>query len=68
MLGALSGSTTVLPRAERPVDQRVPGTGQRLTQPSGVHALVFTLLPFNSFDSQVVTVVGTVALRRFTLE
>lgn len=67
MLGALSGSTTVFPRVEGSVDQRFAGTGQRLTQPSGVHAPVFTLLPFDSIDSEIATVVGTVALRRFTL-
>jgi hypothetical protein len=67
MLGALPGSTTIVPRFERSVDQRLSRTGQRLTQPSRVHAPVFTLLSFNSIDSEIVTVVGTVTLCRFTL-
>lgn len=70
MLGALSGSATVLPRAEGAADQRVSGIGQRLTQPSALYApvhLAFLPLddePIDDDGEVVVAVVGTIVLSR----
>lgn len=70
MLGALSGSATVLPRVEGAADQRVPGISQRLTQPSALYApvhLAFLPLddePIDDDGEVVVAVVGPIVLRR----
>lgn len=67
MLGTLPGSATVLPRLEGAADECLSRAGQRLTQPSAVYAPVLALLPHNPIDGQIVTVVGTIVLRRSTV-